>query len=105
MSKTKDLFIALNLAASIGGAYDGNNADEIIHQLLNYNEAMHSVSGKMVVLTFRLLNDGFSEDEVYKMIDTLSPEGMEELTEEQKCVVRNDAKKLILKRKENLYYE
>ena len=72
---------------------------------MNYTEEMDDVKIKLDLLVFRLLNDGFSEDEVYEMVNNLLPEGMEELTEEQKCVVRNDAKKLIKKRKENLNYE
>jgi hypothetical protein len=104
MSKKRALFMALNLAASLGG-YDSESIDEMVDHALNYTEAMETVSIKMDILMFRLLNDGFSEDEVYEMVNNLLPEGMEELTEEQKCVVRKDAKKLIKKRKENLNYE
>lgn len=100
----KDALIFLSFMSSLA-EYDGYTLDEILEHSLNYTEEMDDVSSKMNILMFRLLNDGFTEDEVYEMINSLLPEGMENLTEEQKTVVRNDAKKLIKKRKENLNYE
>ncbi len=100
----KGSILLLSLIGSLAG-YDSDSIDEVIDHALNYTEEMDDVKIKLDLLVFRLLNDGFSEDEVYEMVNNLLPEGMEELTEEQKCVVRNDAKKLIKKRKENLNYE
>lgn len=100
----KGSILLLSLICSLAG-YDSDSIDEVIDHALNYTEAMDDVKIKLDLLVFRLLNDGFSEDEVYEMVNNLLPEGMEELTEEQKCIVRNDAKKLIKKRKENLNYE
>ena len=100
----KGSILLLSLIGSLAG-YDSESIDEVIDHALNYTEEMDDVKIKLDLLVFRLLNDGFSEDEVYEMVNNLLPEGMEELTEEQKCVVRNDAKKLIKKRKENLNYE
>ena len=59
-----------------------NVTDEAIDHALNYTEEMDDVKIKLDLLVFRLLNDGFSEDEVYEMVNNLLPEGMEELTEE-----------------------
>ena len=85
--------------------YDNTSIDEILDHASKYTEEMDDVSFKMNMLMLRLLDDGFTEDEVYEMINTLLPEGMEDLTEDQKTIVRNDAKKIILKRKENFNYE
>ncbi len=100
----KGSILLLSLIGSLAG-YDNESIDEMIDHSLNYNEAMETASIKLDLLMFKLLDAGFSEDEVYEMVNSLLPEGMEELTEEQKCVVRTDAKKLIKKRKENLNYE
>ena len=100
----KGSILLLSLIGSLAG-YDNESIDEIIDHSLNYTEEMDDVRLKLDLLVFRLLNDGFSEDEVYEMIDNLLPEGMENLKEEQKTIVRNDTKKLIKRRKENLNYE
>ena len=100
----KGSLILLSLISSLAG-YDSETIDEAIDHSLNYNEAMEDAKIKLDLLVFRLLNDGFKEDEVYEMIDNLLPEGMENLSDDEKSIVRNDTKKLILKRKENLYYE
>ena len=100
----RELLMFLSLVNSMSG-YDNYSLDDMFEHALNYNEEMDNVSFKMNMLMLRLLNDGFTEDEVYEMINSLLPEGMENLTEEQKIIIRNDAKKLIKKRKENLNYE
>ena len=51
------------------------------------------------------LIEGHTEEEVLNMIDSLSVKDIENLSAEEKQVVRDDTKKLILKRKENLNYE
>ena len=85
--------------------YDNTSLDEILDHALNYTEEMDAVSSKMNILMLRLLNDGFTEDEVCEIINNLLLEGMENLNEDEKQIVRDDTKKLILKRKENLNYE
>ncbi len=104
MSNKRELIMLLNLVAAIA-EYDGNNVDDIINHALNYTEAMDDVGFKMDMLMFRLLDEGHTESEVYEMIDNLLPEGIENLSEDQKTIVRNDAKKLLKKREENLNYE
>ena len=86
-------------------SYDNKSIDDIIDYVLNYNEEMETVSCKMNMEILRLLDEGYTENEIYDMIDSLLPKGIENLSEDQKLVIRNDAKKLILRRKENLNYE
>lgn len=99
--KTRALIFLMNCLSS----YDNKSIDDIIDHALNYNEEMETVSCKMNMEILRLLDEGYTENEIYDMIDSLLPKGIESLSEDQKLVIRNDAKKLILKRKENLNYE
>ena len=99
--KVKALIFLMNCLSS----YDNRSIDDIIDHALNYNEEMETVSGKMNIEILRLLDEGYIEDEIYDMVDSLLPEGIDKLSEEQKQIVRDDTKKLILKRKENLNYE
>ena len=77
--------------------YDDTSLEEMFDHAINYTEEMDDVSSEMNMLILRLLSDGFTEDEVYEMINNLLPEGMENLTEDQKTIVRNDAKKRLKK--------
>lgn len=99
--KARALIFLMNCLPS----YDNRSIDDIIDHALNYNEEMETVSGKMNIEILRLLDEGYTEDEIYDMIDGLLPEGIDKLSEEQKLIVRDDTKKLILKRKENMNYE
>ena len=100
----KSSLLLLSLIGSLAG-YDEYDLEEELDHSLKYTSEMEHTRTKMDILMFRLLNDGFSEDEVYEMIDNLLPEGMENLSDDEKTIVRNDAKKLIKRRKENLNYE
>jgi len=99
--KVKALIFLMTCLSS----YDNRSIDDIIDHALNYNEEMETVSCKMNMEILRLLDEGYTENEIYDMIDGLLPKGIENLSEDQKLVIRNDARKLIKKRKERFNYE
>ena len=85
--------------------YDDTSLDEVFNYALNYTEDMDIVKGNLYMEALRLQSEGHTEEEVLNMIDSLSVKDIENLSAEEKQVVRDDTKKLILKRKENLNYE
>ena len=85
--------------------YDNTSIDEILDHASKYTEDMDKVQGHMNIEVLRLLSEGYTEDEILSMIDNLSVENIENLSAEERQIVRDDTKKLILKRKGNLNYE
>ena len=85
--------------------YDNTSIDEILDHASKYTEDMDRVQGHMDIEVLRLLSEGYTEEQILDMIDSLSVKDIENLSTEEKQIVRDDTKKLILKRKENLNYE
>ena len=79
--------------------------DDLIDRSIEYNEASENVKFYMNLKLIKLINEGYTDDEILEMIDMLDVEGLKELPQNKQNYVREETKKLIMKRKERFEYE
>lgn len=79
--------------------------DELIDRNIEYDPKAEDVKFHMNLELIRLLNEGYTEDEILEIVNTLDVKGLKELSEPKQEYVRDETRKLVLKRKERLLYE
>ena len=105
MSNKKDLIMFAALVDAVACYDDKKSFNDICEYASTHRDAVIDVETHMNIELLRMLSNGYTEDEILEILDLIMPKGMKNLTSEEKQIVRNDARKLILKRKEFKNYE
>ncbi len=79
--------------------------DDLLERNIEYDEQAEDCKFYMNLKLIKLLNEGYTEDEILEMINDISVEGMESLSADKQKYVIDETKKLVMKRKEILNYE
>lgn len=81
--------------------------DEIYEKenFLDYDQQIEECKFYMNLALIKLINEGCSEEELLEMIDDIEIIGLKDLSEIKQKYIKEESKKLIMKRKEKFIYE
>ena len=91
MNKEKLLFQTLGIISSISGGY---SLDDIF---IGSNPKIFDYSNKLLFEIFDLLEDGYSEEDIIRLINECKFDGVNDLNDDEKDYLRSDAKKTLKK--------
>lgn len=92
MNNIELLFQTLGIISSISGrSYD---LDDI---LIGSNPKIFNYSNRLLFEIYDLLEDGYSEEDIIRLINDCEFNGIDDLNDEEKNYLKNDAKKTLKK--------
>ncbi len=86
------LFQTLGIISSISG--EGYSLDDIF---IGSDPKIFDYSNKLLFEIFDLLEDGYSEEDIIRLINECKFDGVNDLDDNEKDYLRNDAKKTLKK--------
>lgn len=92
MNNIELLFQTLGIISSVSG--EGYSLDDI---LLGSNPKIFDYSNRLLFEIFDLLEDGYSEEDIIRLINECKFDGVNDLNDDEKDYLRSDAKKTLKK--------
>lgn len=96
MKKITNLMMLSSMLSGNHPYSDNDNYD-----IYSFDEEVNSCRTRLYLMMIKWLNEGLTYEEIYDLIDNLTFEEYEKLSIEKQIYVKEDARKVLVLRKEN----